>query len=148
VIVYTGQDEVEGATLRQQMVQVPGLQKTAFAGTSSVHTAAFLQAVGGLGGQVWTVAAEPQLGQLPSAASFATGYQAKFGTAPSTDAARGYDSAQALLLAIKSAIAGGAKAPATAGSNATAFRNAAIAARRGRRSPAPTGRSRLLRTAI
>jgi len=130
VIVYTGQDEVEGAMLRQQMVQVPALQRTAFAGTSSVHTAAFLQTVGVTGGQVWTVAPEPQLGQLASAASFSSRYQAKFGTASSTDAARGYDSAQALLLAIKSAIAGGGKAPATSGSSATAFRNAVIAALR------------------
>jgi len=129
VIVYTG-GEGEGAILREQMLQVPGLSQTAFAGTSSVHTAAFIQTVASVGGPVWAVAPEPQLSQLsqlPSSASFATSYQAKFG-APSTDAARGYDSAEAMLLAIKSAIAAGAKPPATAGATAAAFRNAVIAA--------------------
>jgi branched-chain amino acid transport system substrate-binding protein len=127
VVVYTGQDEGEGTNLRAQMLQIPGLGNTGFAATSALHNAAFAQAAGGAGGQVWAVAPEPELGQLSSASGFAASYQAKFGV-PSTDAARGYDSAQALLLAIKSAIAGGAKAPATAGSTATAFRSAVIAA--------------------
>jgi ABC-type branched-subunit amino acid transport system substrate-binding protein/sugar lactone lactonase YvrE len=127
VVVYTGGDATEGTLLRQQMLQVPGLSNTAFAATSSLHTAAFIQAVGSIGGPVWAVAPEPVLGQLTSATSFATRYQAKFGT-PSTDAARGYDSAQALLFAVKAAIAGGAKPPANASSAATAFRKAVIAA--------------------
>ena len=127
VVVYTGRDATEGTLLRQQMLQVPGLTNTAFAATSSLHTAAFIQAVGSIGGPVWAVAPEPVLAQLTSATSFATRYQAKFGT-PSADAARGYDSAQALLLAIKTAIAGGAKPPASAGSAATAFRSAVLTA--------------------
>lgn len=127
VIVYTGGDQTEGVLLRQQMLQVPALKDTAFAATSSVHTTAFIQAVGNAGGPVWAVAPEPELAQLPSAANFAAEYQAKFGTA-STDAARGYASARALLLAIKAAIAGGAKPPASAGSAATAFRRAVVAA--------------------
>jgi branched-chain amino acid transport system substrate-binding protein len=127
VIVYTGADEGEGVRLREQMVMVPGLSTVALAVTSALHTTAFVQAVGPIGGAVWAVAPEPTLASFSSAASFATSYQAKFGT-PSTDAARGYDSAQALLLAIKAAIAGGAKPPATAGSSATVFRKAVIAA--------------------
>ena len=127
VIVYTGGSETEAVMLRQQMVQVPALNNTPFAATSSVHTAAFIQAVGNAGGPVWAVAPEPALAQLPSAANFTTQYQAKFGT-PSTDAARGYDSAQALLLAVKATIAGGGKPPASAASTATAFRTAVIAA--------------------
>lgn len=126
-LVYTGADAGEGTTLRQEMFLIPGLSNTPFAATSSVHTSAFLQAVGNPLAPVWAVAPAPQLAQLPSASSFTTSYQAKFGTA-STDAARGYDSAQALVLAIKAAIAGGAKPPATAGSSATAFRTAVIAA--------------------
>lgn len=127
VVVYTGQDQGEGTALRMQMLQVPGLSRTPFAATSSLHTTAFVQSAGTAGGQVWAVAPEPQLAQLPSATSFATTYRAKFGT-PSIDAARGYDSAEALLLAIKSAIAGGTKPPATSGSSATTFRKAIIAA--------------------
>lgn len=127
-IVYTGQDPAEGIRLLQQMSTVPGLRNTTFAATSSVHTPAFLTAAGPIGGgPVFVVAPEPDLAQLPSAATFAGQYQTQFGTA-STDAARGYDSAQALLLAIKAAIAGGAKPPASAGSAATTFRNAVIAA--------------------
>jgi len=128
VVVYTGQNQGEGMTLRQEMLQIPGLGNTGFAATSSLHTTAFIQGIGTTASPVWAVAPEPQLTELSSAASFATRYQAKFGAAPSTDAARGYDSAQALLLAIKSAITGGAKAPATAGSSAAAFRNAVITA--------------------
>lgn len=127
VIVYTGADEGEGVRLRQQMAMIPGLNNVALAVTSALHTPAFLQDFGPIGGQVWAVAPEPTLASLSSSASFATSYQAKFGT-PSTDAARGYDSARALLLAIKAAISGGAKAPATAGSTATAFRKSVIAA--------------------
>jgi hypothetical protein len=48
-----------------------------------------------------------------------------YGT-PSTDAARGYDVAEALVLAVKAAVAGGARPPASAGSSATAFRAAVI----------------------
>ena len=131
VLVYTGENQAEGTTLRQEMLQVPGLGNIGFAATSSLHTATFLQEVGNTAGPIWAVAPEPQLAQLPSAASFAARYQAKFGTVPTTDAARGYDGAQALLLAIRSAIAGGAKPPATAGSSAGAFRNAVIAALKG-----------------
>jgi branched-chain amino acid transport system substrate-binding protein len=127
VVVYTGSEEAAGTTLRRQMLQVPGLLNESFAATSGLHTDAFLQASGVFAGPTFVVAPEPQFGQLSSAANFATAYQARFG-APSTDAARGYDSARALLLAIKSAIAGGAKAPATARSSATAFRKAVIAA--------------------
>ena len=83
VIVYTGGDETEGVLLRQQMLEVPSLTNTPFAATSSVHTAAFIQAVGTAGGPVWAVAHEPELAQLASAAKFTTQYQAKFGT-PST----------------------------------------------------------------
>ena len=127
VVVYAGRDTTEGTLLRQQMLQVPGLSRVAFAATSSLHTVAFIQTVGNVGGPVWAVAPEPVLAQLTSATSFATRYQTKFGT-PSTDAARGYDSAQALLLAVKRALAGGAKPPASAGSAAAAFRTAVIAA--------------------
>src|SRR5262249_24261241 len=80
VVVYTGADEGEGVRLREQMVMVPGLQNTQFAVTSPLHTAAFLQDVGPIGGQVWAVAPEPTLASLSSSASFATSYQAKFGT--------------------------------------------------------------------
>jgi branched-chain amino acid transport system substrate-binding protein len=127
VVVYTGASTTEGTLLREQMRQVPGLAQTAFAATSGVDNSTFLQAVGTSGGLIFAVAPEPQLAQLASATTFASQYQAKFGT-PSTDAARGYDSARALLLAIKAAIAGGAKPPTTAGASATTFRSAVIAA--------------------
>ena len=127
VVVYTGTNAAEGTTLRQQMLFVPSLSTTPFAGTSAIHTSAFLAAIGASGGPVWAVAPEPVLAQLSSAATFATQYQAKYGT-PSTDAARGYDAAEALVRAVKAVVAGGTKPPATAGSSATAFRAAVIAA--------------------
>jgi branched-chain amino acid transport system substrate-binding protein len=127
VIVYTGQSEAEGIALRQQMRQIAGLSNEPFAATSALHTTAFAQTIGLNGGATWVVAPEPVISQLPSAATFAAQYQTKFGT-PSTDAARGYDSAEALVLAIKATVAGGAKPPTSAGSSAAAFRAAVIAA--------------------
>ena len=127
VVIYTGTSVAEGTTLRQQMLQVPALAKTGFAVTSALHTPSFMQSVGAAGGFVWAVAPEPLIAQLTSAATFTGQYQAKFGT-PTTYAARGYDSAQALVMAVKAAVAGGAKPPASAGSSPTAFRGAVIAA--------------------
>jgi branched-chain amino acid transport system substrate-binding protein len=128
VIVYTGASESEGVALRRSMVEEPFSAGLPLAATSGMHTASFLQAVGGIiGSQVWAVAPEPELAELPSAASFARNYQAKFGT-PTTDAARGYDSAEALLRAVKAAIADGATPPASAAAPASAFRTAVIAA--------------------
>lgn len=128
VIVYTGRDANEPRQLRKQMLEVPALINTPFAATSIAHTAAFAAAIGaGGGGRVWAVAPAPELARLPSGGNFTTNYQAKFGT-PSIDAARGYDSAQALLLAVKSAIAAGTRPPGSAGSSTGAFRTAVIAA--------------------
>jgi branched-chain amino acid transport system substrate-binding protein len=110
VIVYTGANESEGVALRRSIDEESFSAGLPLAATSSVHTASFLQAVGGI--MVWAVAPEPGLAELPSAASFAAKYQAEFGS-PITDAARGYDSAEALLLAVKAAIAEGAKPPAS-----------------------------------
>ena len=127
VIVYTGQSEATGIALRQQMGQIAALSNEAFAATSALHTTAFTQTIASNGGPAWVVAPEPLISQLPSAATFAAQYQTKFGT-PSTDAARGYDGAQALVLAIRATVAGGAKPPVSAGSSAAAFRAAVIAA--------------------
>ncbi len=125
VLLYAGNNVATGIALRRQMLMVPGLAQTAFAVSSALDTAAFAQAVGVLGGPVWAPATEPALAQLPSTATFAAQYQARFG-APSEDAARGYDAAEALLRAIKAAIAGGARVPAGATASATAFRAAVL----------------------
>jgi branched-chain amino acid transport system substrate-binding protein len=127
VIIFTGSDAQAGTALRQQMLQVPALASTPFAATSSVHVAGFAQTIGALGGPVWATAPEPQLGQLPSAATFATQYQKQFGT-PDVDAARGYDVAEALLNAVKTAVAGGAQPPVTTTGADSSFRAAVISA--------------------
>ena len=92
-----------------------------------VHNAAFIQAAGTPAARCGLSPPSPRWPSSPPPSAFTTEYQTKFGT-PSTDASRGYDSAQALLLAMKAAIAGGAKPPGEAGSTATAFRTAVIAA--------------------
>ena len=125
VVLYAGNNVATGIALRQQMLQVPGLAQTAFAVSSALDTATFAQAAGAVGGPVWAPATEPTLAQLPSAATFAAQYQARFG-APNEEAARGYDAAEALLHAIKAAVAGGATPPAGATSNATTFRAAVV----------------------
>ncbi len=124
-IVFASNNVQMGISLRQQMSTAPGLTQTPLVVSSSLVSSGFAAGVGTAGGAVWAPATEPTLPELPSASAFAAQYQAKFG-APSTDSARGYDAAEALLTAIKTAVSGGATPPAIATSNAGAFRKAVV----------------------
>lgn len=123
LLVYAGNNAQTGIALRRQMAQVPSLANDAFAVSGALGTPVVAQNIGAVGGPVWA-AAEPTLAELPAATAFASQYQAQFGTAATTDAARGYDAANALLNAIKAAIAGGATPPGTATAGAITFRTA------------------------
>lgn len=128
LIFYGGSDISGGTVIRQQMQQVPGLQNTPFAGGEGIHTTAFATEVGLSGGPVYCTATGGDVTALPSAASFVQQYQAKYGQPPSSYSARGFDSANLLIKAIKTVITEGVKPPATAGdaSAAKLFRQAVI----------------------
>ncbi|MGH2344010.1 MAG: ABC transporter substrate-binding protein, partial [Chloroflexota bacterium] len=58
VIFFGGSDPAAGTpesiTIRQQMLQIPALKNTAFAGTDGIHTPLFAQSIGLTGGPVWS----------------------------------------------------------------------------------------------
>ena len=128
VIYYAGVDSTGGTQIRKQMVSVPGLQKTPFAGGDGIQTSAFATAIGtSSGGPVYSTVAAVDATKVPSAATFISNYTAKYGPLGAYSAS-GYDAMKILLAAIKNAIAGGAKAPTSASDSATAqtFRQAVI----------------------
>jgi branched-chain amino acid transport system substrate-binding protein len=120
VIFFGGNGSAAGASdaiaIRQQMLQVPSLKNTAFAGGDGIDTPQFAQAVGAFGGPVWSTLTPADVTTVPSASTFTQQYQAAFG-APGRYSASGYDSANVLLTAIAGAFKGGALAPS--GPNAT-----------------------------
>lgn len=128
LIFYAGGDITGGTQIRQQMRMIPGLQNIPFAGGEGIHTTAFASAIGLTGGPDYCTATGADVTAVPSAASFVQQYQAKYGQPPSSYSAGGFDSVNLLIAAIKTAIAGGAKPPATASNTAAAklFRQAVI----------------------
>jgi branched-chain amino acid transport system substrate-binding protein len=128
VIYYAGVDSTGGTQIRKQMVGVPGLSKTPFAGGDGIQTSPFATAIGtSSGGPVYSTVAAVDATKVPSAASFIQKYQAKYGPLGAYSAG-GYDCAKILLNAIKAAIQAGAKPPTNSADLATArtFRQAVI----------------------
>jgi branched-chain amino acid transport system substrate-binding protein len=128
VIYFAGVEANGGLQIRKQMVTTPGLANTPFAGGDGIQDSAFATAIGtSSGGPVFSTVAAVDATKVPSAASFIQKYQAKYGSLGAYSAS-GYDCAKILILAIKAAIAGGAKPPANSGdaSGAQAFRQAVI----------------------
>ncbi len=128
VIYYAGVDSTGGTQIRKQMVSTPGLQKTPFAGGDGIQTSAFATAIGTTtGGAAYSTVAAVDATKVPSAASFIQKYQTKYGPLGAYSAG-GYDCAKIMIMAIKNAIAAGAKPP-TSSSDTTAtqaFRQAVI----------------------
>ncbi len=128
VIYYAGVDSTGGTQIRKQMVSTPGLQKTPFAGGDGIQTSAFATAIGtSSGGAVYCTVAAVDATKVPSAATFISNYQAKYGPLGAYSAS-GYDAMKILLQAVKNAIAAGAKPAANAGDTSAAqtFRQAVI----------------------
>lgn len=129
-IYFAGNDSTGGLAIRKQMASVPGLANIPFLGGDGINTAAFAQAIGtGRGGPVYSTVASVDVTRLPSAAAFIQKFQKAYGQLGSYSAGS-YDCAKILIGAIKVAIAGGAKPPATSDDSDTAnsFRQAVISA--------------------
>jgi branched-chain amino acid transport system substrate-binding protein len=108
VIFFGGSDPTSGTpesiTIRQQMLQIPSLTNTAFAGTDGIHTPIFAQSIGLIGGPVWSTLTPADPTGIPSAGAFVTQYEAAYGM-PGQYSASGYDSAEVLLSASTAALA-------------------------------------------
>lgn len=127
VIYFGGTDATGGTLMRQQMLQVPALKNTAFAGGDGIVSASFATTVGLTGGPVYGTVASSDVTKNPAAADFITKYKATYGDLGAYSAA-GYDCMKILLNGIKSAIDKGAVVPANSGDTAGAktFRQAVI----------------------
>jgi branched-chain amino acid transport system substrate-binding protein len=131
VIFFGGNDPASGTPasilIRQQMLQVPGLQNTAFAGGDGIRTQQFALTIGALGGgPVYSTLTPSDATFVPAAGTFVQQYQAAFG-APGRYSASGYDAATVLLAAIKAAIANKVPLPTKATDQAASYRQAVIA---------------------
>ncbi len=129
VLYFAGLDSTGGINIAKQMAKTPGLTTTPLVGGDGLQTSSFAKAIGTTGAPVYSTVAAVDPTQLPSAANFLKQFNARYGTsAYGAYSAGGYDCAEILLNAIKAAIQGGAKAPATSSDTDTAktFRQAVI----------------------
>ena len=127
VIYFGGLDSTGGILIRQQMLQVPALKNTAFAGGDGLVTSTFATTIGLTGGPVYGTVASVDVTKNPAAQSFIQAYQSKYGTLGAYSAAA-YDCAEIMIQAIKGALASGAQTPQNNGDAAGAktFRQAVI----------------------
>ena len=134
-IYFGGLDSTGGILIRQQMLQVPGLQNLAYAGGDGIVTPAFASTIQpSRGGPVYGTVAVVDTSTNPSAATFHQQYAAAFPSDPiNVYSAAAYDSANILIQAVKKALANGAHTPASSSDSAggVAFRTAVIAAVQG-----------------
>jgi branched-chain amino acid transport system substrate-binding protein len=128
-VYFAGTDATGGTPFRQQFAQVPGLKGIPLVGGDGIVTGDFAAKVApSLGfGKVYGTTGSVDVTTLPAAASFISAYQAKYGVLGAYSA-NSYDAANALIQAIKKAIAGGAKPPTSSAdsTDATTFRTAVI----------------------
>lgn len=130
VIYFGGLDSTGGILIRQQMQQVPGLQTLPFGGGDGLVTSTFSKTIGTSGGgPIFGTVATTDVAQAANAQAFLSAYDSTYGAANlGAYSAAGYDCANIIIQAIKTAIAGGAKPPTSSSDSAGAktFRQAVI----------------------
>lgn len=134
VIYFGGLDSTGGILIRQQMGQVPGLQNLPFAGGDGLVTSTFSKTIGTGGGPIFGTVATIDEAQAPGAVDFLQKYDATYGAANlGAYSAAGFDCANIIIQAIKTALANGAKTPTSSSdtAGAKAFRQAVINAIQG-----------------
>jgi branched-chain amino acid transport system substrate-binding protein len=127
VIYFGGTDATGGILMRQQMLQVPALKSTAFAGGDGIVSPSFAKTIGLTGGPVYGTVASADVTKNPAAADFVKKYQSTYGELGPYSAA-GYDCMKILIAGIKGAIDGGAALPkdSSDAAGAKTFRQAII----------------------
>ncbi len=135
VIYFGGLNSTGGLLIRQQMLQVPGLEKTPIGGGDGIVASDFAKIIPfDKGGPVYGTVATIDAAQVPSAQAFLTEYDNVYGAANlGAYSAAGFDCANIVIQAIKTALANGAHTPQNSGdaAGAKAFRAAVIAAIQG-----------------
>lgn len=134
VIYFAGLDSTGGILVRQQMLQIPALKNTPYAGGDGLQTSTFASTIGLTGGPVYATVATANADVLSSAQSFITKFKSVYGaSAYGAYSAAAYDCMNILIQAVKTAINNGAKAPTSSSDTADAstFRQAVINAIQG-----------------
>jgi len=129
-IYFTGKSARIGAALRRQMGAIASLRTTPFWLGNALTAAAFAQTIGPQStGPIYSIAASADAAANPLAARFIQHYQSAYGPI-GIYSAGSYDCAWILINALKAAIGGGAKPPATPddGDAASGFRQSVLAA--------------------
>ena len=130
VIFFGGTDSTGGDTIREQMKNVAGLEKTPFILGDGSKTSSFAKAIIPLGGgPVYGSVPGVDPSQVSTAKAFLEGYQKKYGNMGAYSGG-GYDDTWILIRAIKAAIDGSVNPPANSNDSAQAktFRQAVIEA--------------------
>jgi branched-chain amino acid transport system substrate-binding protein len=135
VIYFGGLNSTGGDLIRQQMLQVPGLQTTPLGGGDGIVTSDFASAVAtGKGGPSYGTVATLDVVKSPGGSTFIQQYNSIYGASNfGAYSAAAYDSMNILIQAIKTALANGAHTPQNSSDSAGAatFRTAVIAAIQG-----------------
>lgn len=103
VIYFGGNYSTGGTLIRKQMLQVPALQHTIFAGGDGMADPSFAQAVGLTGGAIYATVAAPDATKIPAAQTFIQDYRAKYGELGEYSAPT-FDAMNILIQAIKVAV--------------------------------------------
>lgn len=129
-IYFGGNNSTGGDLIRQQMLQVPGLTTTPIAGGDGIVTSDYASAIAnGKGGPAYGTVATVDEAGVSTAQTFLQQYDQTYGASNlGAYSAAGYDCANLLIQAIKTALAGGAKTPQNASdlTGAASFRQAVI----------------------
>jgi branched-chain amino acid transport system substrate-binding protein len=132
VIYFGGLNSTGGDLIRQQMLQVPGLQTTPLGGGDGIVTSDFAKAVPtGKGGPSYGTVATLDVVKSPGGSTFIQQYNSTYGASNfGAYSAAAYDSMNILIQAIKTALANGAHTPQNSSdtTGAVAFRTAVISA--------------------
>jgi len=126
VIYYGGVYATGGTLIRKQMLTVPTLKNTPFAGGDGIQDISFAKAVGFSGGGIYATVAAPDPTKIPSAQQFITDYKAAYGDV-GPYSATAYDAMNVLIQAVKTALTK-THTPKDSGDTeqATTFRQAVI----------------------
>jgi branched-chain amino acid transport system substrate-binding protein len=130
VIYFGGLNSTGGNLIRQQMLQVPGLQTTPLAGGDGVVTSDFASSVPqGKGGAAYGTLATIDEAAVPTAKTFIQQYYTTYGASNiGAYSAAAYDCANIFIQAIKTVLAKGVHTPQNSSdtAGAVAFRTAVI----------------------
>lgn len=128
IIFFGGTSSNGGGKLKAQMSSAGLASSVLYMGGDGIVDTEFLTDAGSAAAGAYGTTASPDATKLSSAASFASAYQAAFGSAPGAYSANAYDAMNIVLTAVKEAInANGGKLPTNPASFRESVRSNAAA---------------------